>query len=156
MGLSLINIVLEAKTADGRPMPRQDWNHTVDARRGAGPVRHDAFRLARRRPASSTSAEHWWQYPMVDRDPLPQMVRSAGDTLLGDAAHPMYPVGAERGIASDPRWPRPGSRSCAGADDRSRRCHAYETGARTGHRRRWCWRTAMVGAETVHPAARSD
>jgi 2-polyprenyl-6-methoxyphenol hydroxylase-like FAD-dependent oxidoreductase len=33
------------------------------------------------------------EYPMVDRDPLP----SWGDgrvTLLGDAAHPMYPVGA--------------------------------------------------------------
>ena len=30
-GSALINIVLEAKTAEGRPMPRQDWNHTVEA-----------------------------------------------------------------------------------------------------------------------------
>ncbi|POX38713.1 flavin-dependent oxidoreductase [Streptomyces sp. Ru73] len=33
------------------------------------------------------------QYPMVDRDPLPTW-GSGRVTLLGDAAHPMYPVGA--------------------------------------------------------------
>lgn len=36
------------------------------------------------------------QYPMVDRDPLPRWGRD-GVTLLGDAAHPMYPVGANGG-----------------------------------------------------------
>jgi 2-polyprenyl-6-methoxyphenol hydroxylase-like FAD-dependent oxidoreductase len=36
------------------------------------------------------------EYPMVDRDPLPAW--GAGRvTLLGDAAHPMYPVGANGG-----------------------------------------------------------
>lgn len=36
------------------------------------------------------------EYPMVDRDPLPWW--GAGRvTLLGDAAHPMYPVGANGG-----------------------------------------------------------
>ncbi|KRV49737.1 hypothetical protein AQ490_18720 [Wenjunlia vitaminophila] len=33
------------------------------------------------------------EYPMVDRDPLPTWGRGRV-TLLGDAAHPMYPVGA--------------------------------------------------------------
>jgi 2-polyprenyl-6-methoxyphenol hydroxylase-like FAD-dependent oxidoreductase len=34
-----------------------------------------------------------YEYPMVDRDPLPQW--SFGrTTLLGDAAHPMYPIGS--------------------------------------------------------------
>ncbi|QIS09032.1 FAD-dependent monooxygenase [Nocardia arthritidis] len=33
------------------------------------------------------------EYPMVDRDPLPWWGRGRV-TLLGDAAHPMYPVGA--------------------------------------------------------------
>jgi len=34
-----------------------------------------------------------WEYPMCDRDPLPRW--SFGRvTLLGDAAHPMYPVGS--------------------------------------------------------------
>jgi 5-methylphenazine-1-carboxylate 1-monooxygenase len=35
----------------------------------------------------------FWEYPMSDRDPLPRW--SCGRvTLLGDAAHPMYPVGS--------------------------------------------------------------
>jgi 2-polyprenyl-6-methoxyphenol hydroxylase-like FAD-dependent oxidoreductase len=36
------------------------------------------------------------QYPMVDRDALPWWGRGRS-TLLGDAAHPMYPVGANGG-----------------------------------------------------------
>lgn len=36
------------------------------------------------------------EYPMVDRDPLPRWGRGRV-TLLGDAAHPMYPVGANGG-----------------------------------------------------------
>ena len=36
------------------------------------------------------------EYPMVDRDPLPWWGRD-NVTLLGDAAHPMYPVGANGG-----------------------------------------------------------
>ncbi|MDT5106367.1 MAG: 5-methylphenazine-carboxylate 1-monooxygenase [Mycobacterium sp.] len=36
------------------------------------------------------------EYPMVDRDPLPWWGRD-DVTLLGDAAHPMYPVGANGG-----------------------------------------------------------
>ncbi|MEU7487359.1 flavin-dependent oxidoreductase [Streptomyces sp. NPDC042319] len=36
------------------------------------------------------------QYPMVDRDPLPAW-GPGRVTLLGDAAHPMYPVGANGG-----------------------------------------------------------
>ncbi len=91
-GSALINIVLEAKTAEGRPMPRQDWNHTVEAdevRALFGSMRFDWIDVG----ALIDLAERWWQYPMVDRDPLPRW--SAGRvTLLGDAAHPMYPVGA--------------------------------------------------------------
>lgn len=33
------------------------------------------------------------QYPMIDRDPLPKWTQGRV-TLLGDAAHPMYPMGA--------------------------------------------------------------
>ena len=35
----------------------------------------------------------FWEYPMCDRDPLPFWTRGRV-TLLGDAAHPMYPVGS--------------------------------------------------------------
>lgn len=36
------------------------------------------------------------EYPMVDRDPLPRWT-SGRITLLGDAAHPMYPIGSNGG-----------------------------------------------------------
>jgi 2-polyprenyl-6-methoxyphenol hydroxylase-like FAD-dependent oxidoreductase len=35
----------------------------------------------------------FWEYPMCDRDPLPRWSHGRV-TLLGDAAHPMYPVGS--------------------------------------------------------------
>jgi 5-methylphenazine-1-carboxylate 1-monooxygenase len=39
------------------------------------------------------ATREFWEYPMCDRDPLPRW--SFGRvTLLGDAAHPMYPVGS--------------------------------------------------------------
>lgn len=42
------------------------------------------------------NTEQIFTYPMVDKDPLRQWVqdRMSRATLLGDAAHPMYPVGA--------------------------------------------------------------
>ena len=44
-------------------------------------------------PALIRAASETWVYPMVDRDPLPRW--SFGPvTLLGDAAHPMYPIGS--------------------------------------------------------------
>ena len=39
------------------------------------------------------NAEQVLEYPMVDRDPLPYWTRGR-ITLLGDAAHPMYPRGS--------------------------------------------------------------
>jgi 2-polyprenyl-6-methoxyphenol hydroxylase-like FAD-dependent oxidoreductase len=35
----------------------------------------------------------FWEFPMCDRDPLPRWAHGRV-TLLGDAAHPMYPVGS--------------------------------------------------------------
>jgi 2-polyprenyl-6-methoxyphenol hydroxylase-like FAD-dependent oxidoreductase len=44
-------------------------------------------------PALIRAASGVWVYPMVDRDPLPRWTHGPV-TLLGDAAHPMYPIGS--------------------------------------------------------------
>jgi 2-polyprenyl-6-methoxyphenol hydroxylase-like FAD-dependent oxidoreductase len=43
------------------------------------------------RPA--TPASETFVFPMIDREPLPRWTFE-GTTLLGDAAHPMYPIGS--------------------------------------------------------------
>ena len=44
-------------------------------------------------PELIKTASACFEYPMVDRDPLPRWTHGAV-TLLGDAAHPMYPIGS--------------------------------------------------------------
>jgi 5-methylphenazine-1-carboxylate 1-monooxygenase len=91
-GRQLLNFVAELRFDRTDLAEREDWN-----RPGS---------LADVLPAFETWDFGWldcpdllrrtpgvWEYPMVDRDPLPQW--SFGPvTLLGDAAHPMYPIGS--------------------------------------------------------------
>jgi 5-methylphenazine-1-carboxylate 1-monooxygenase len=44
-------------------------------------------------PSLIQNAEAIFEWPMVDRDPLPRWTHGRV-TLLGDAAHPMYPIGS--------------------------------------------------------------
>lgn len=44
-------------------------------------------------PALIRAAPSVFEFPMVDRDPLPRWTHGRM-TLLGDAAHPMYPIGS--------------------------------------------------------------
>jgi 2-polyprenyl-6-methoxyphenol hydroxylase-like FAD-dependent oxidoreductase len=44
-------------------------------------------------PALIRDAEYCFEYPLVDRDPLERWTYGRV-TLLGDAAHPMYPIGS--------------------------------------------------------------
>ena len=44
-------------------------------------------------PQLIQSATTVFEYPMIDRDPLPRWT-DGGVTLIGDAAHPAYPVGS--------------------------------------------------------------
>jgi len=75
------------------PMPvRQDWS--VSGQRGELLPLLDQFEL----PGVDliglvSSAREVWQYPMCDRDPLDGWSEGRA-TLIGDAAHPMYPVGS--------------------------------------------------------------
>jgi 2-polyprenyl-6-methoxyphenol hydroxylase-like FAD-dependent oxidoreductase len=91
-GQALINWVAELRTADGRPMAEQDWTRIAalaDVRDSFAAFTFDFLHV----PTLFAGAEVIYQYPMVDRDPLPTW-EFGRVTLLGDAAHPMYPVGS--------------------------------------------------------------
>lgn len=91
----LTNWVVYARVAEpGTPPPgREHWSRT--ARPEA--FRHLAGRLAALPfvdvAAMVAETAEIFEYPMCDRDPLPWWTRGRA-TLLGDAAHPMYPVGS--------------------------------------------------------------
>jgi 2-polyprenyl-6-methoxyphenol hydroxylase-like FAD-dependent oxidoreductase len=44
-------------------------------------------------PGLIRNCPHAYEYPLVDRDPAPQWMFGCV-TLMGDAAHPMYPIGS--------------------------------------------------------------
>ncbi|GAA4218286.1 2-polyprenyl-6-methoxyphenol hydroxylase-like FAD-dependent oxidoreductase [Streptosporangium album] len=94
-GRALINWVAEVTVAEPGPVPVADWSRPG---RLEDVLPHfDGWRFPYLDiPALISGAERILEYPMVDKDPLPRW----GDgrvTLLGDAAHPMYPVGSNGG-----------------------------------------------------------
>jgi 2-polyprenyl-6-methoxyphenol hydroxylase-like FAD-dependent oxidoreductase len=90
-GEALLGWNAMVQTDDGRPMPPQDWTHVARLEDVLAPFA--SFRFAFFDiPEMLRGAEVLYQYPMVDRDPL--LTWAFGRiTLLGDAAHPMYPIG---------------------------------------------------------------
>jgi 2-polyprenyl-6-methoxyphenol hydroxylase-like FAD-dependent oxidoreductase len=93
--MRLTNWAVMARIADGTQPPprREDWNRPGELHEVLPFVR-DRFRLGFVDPARMIAAtEAIYEYPCCDRDPLARW--SFGRiTLLGDAAHPMYPVGS--------------------------------------------------------------
>lgn len=88
-GTQLINWVAEIETPEHAV---QDWNRRgkLEDFIGAFEDWHFDFLDV---PAMIRAADSILEYPMVDKDPLPFW--SKGHiTLLGDAAHPMYPRGS--------------------------------------------------------------
>lgn len=93
-GTMLTNWVLSCQVSDGSTPPprRENWSRAGQledvlpyARKFTLPGM-DVEQLFRRSPM-------FFEYPMCDREPLTQW-GNGRVTLLGDAAHPMYPVGS--------------------------------------------------------------
>jgi 2-polyprenyl-6-methoxyphenol hydroxylase-like FAD-dependent oxidoreductase len=89
-GMQTINWIAELSVEQ---MPgREDWNKEVD--RAAFADRFSGWRFDWLDvPALIAGAERVYEFPLVDRDPLPAWVFGAA-ALIGDAAHPMYPIGS--------------------------------------------------------------
>jgi 5-methylphenazine-1-carboxylate 1-monooxygenase len=93
-GRQLINWVVTYRMGDGsKPPPRrEDWNRLGTLAELMPHVQRfstphvDLVKLVK-------GARAFYEYPMADRDPLPRWTHGRV-TLLGDAAHPMYPVGS--------------------------------------------------------------
>lgn len=90
-GHSLINWIAEL-TVGGDMPPRADWNHEVDKQKFLPEFLKWDFGWLDV-PQIIEQAEDIYEFPMVDRDPLPKWTFGRV-TLLGDAAHPMYPIGS--------------------------------------------------------------
>ena len=88
-GLPLINWVAEIERPEA---VRQDWTgrgKLADMMPAFAGLKFDWLDIS----GMIESTEEILEYPMVDRDPLPRWTFGR-ITLLGDAAHPMYPRGS--------------------------------------------------------------
>ncbi|TDE34444.1 flavin-dependent oxidoreductase [Actinomadura sp. 6K520] len=95
MGRALLNWVAEVRLRDDRLEEAADWNRTgrlEDVLPHFADWTFDWLDI----PAMLSGAAEILEYPMVDRDPLDRWTFGRV-TLLGDAAHPMYPIGSNGG-----------------------------------------------------------
>jgi 2-polyprenyl-6-methoxyphenol hydroxylase-like FAD-dependent oxidoreductase len=91
-GRQLVNFIAELRSHDRELGQREDWNQPGRLEDFIGafePWRFDWLDV----PALVRSAPGTYLFPMVDRDPVDRWTIGR-TTLLGDAAHPMYPIGS--------------------------------------------------------------
>jgi 2-polyprenyl-6-methoxyphenol hydroxylase-like FAD-dependent oxidoreductase len=91
-GRVLTNWIAEMRIPVEQGFAREDWNREVDRNRFL--PHYESWNWGWLDvPGLIRGAERVFEYPMVDRDPLPRWTEGRV-TLLGDAAHPMYPIGS--------------------------------------------------------------
>jgi 5-methylphenazine-1-carboxylate 1-monooxygenase len=91
-GLVTMNWIAELRRDPADGWRREDWNRVADPADFAPAF--DGWRFGWLDvPALIAGAAAIYEYPMVDRDPLPRWTFGRV-TLMGDAAHPTYPVGS--------------------------------------------------------------
>jgi 2-polyprenyl-6-methoxyphenol hydroxylase-like FAD-dependent oxidoreductase len=91
-GLATINWIAEITVDNSQGLRDGDWNRKVPI---ASFIHHfEGWRYDWLDvPAMLRGAEEVFEYPMIDRDPVPTWV-DGRVALLGDAAHVMYPTGS--------------------------------------------------------------
>jgi 2-polyprenyl-6-methoxyphenol hydroxylase-like FAD-dependent oxidoreductase len=89
----LTNWAVLVKVAEGGAPPnKEDWSHPGRYEDLMPHVQRFRIPYVDGRALIEATPE-FWEFPMCDRDPLPRWSHGRV-TLLGDAAHPMYPVGS--------------------------------------------------------------
>jgi 2-polyprenyl-6-methoxyphenol hydroxylase-like FAD-dependent oxidoreductase len=91
-GLAIINWIAELTVDNSKGLSDGDWSKKVELAEFAhhfADWRHDWLDV----PAMLRGAQEIYEYPMIDRDPVPTWVHG-NVALLGDAAHVMYPTGS--------------------------------------------------------------
>ena len=91
-GEALINWICDLHVSDGALPSREDWNKPGNLADFL--PRFEGWKFGWLDvPEVIRSAHTILEFPMIDRDPLPRWSHGRV-TLLGDAAHPMYPIGS--------------------------------------------------------------
>lgn len=91
-GLADINWIAEVTVDSSRGWPEGDWNRRVTQDEFLHHFEHWNYSWIDI-PAMLRGAPEVFEYPMIDRDPVPTWV-DGNVALLGDAAHVMYPTGS--------------------------------------------------------------
>ena len=94
-GLATINWIAEITVDNAAGWTHGDWNRRADLADFIGHFEGWNYGWLDV-PAMLRGAAEVFEYPMIDRDPVPSWVNGDGGrvALLGDAAHVMYPVGS--------------------------------------------------------------
>ena len=93
-GRLLTNWVCQMAVTDETP-PREDWNRRISKERVLTAFGKWSFPWLDV-PDLINRTPEIFEFPLVDRDPLPAWTFGRV-TLLGDAAHPMQPIGSQAG-----------------------------------------------------------